>query len=528
MSSVSVAMNSMTNKRKSISLETKLNIISDVKNKLKYDEIVAKYGLKSKSTISDILKNKGKLETKAFNSSKKGLKALKRNRSSAYKDIEKALLIWITEKRSQNAPINTAIIKTKAKDFAKELKIENYKPSNGFVTRFVKRHNIKFETKCGESESVPEEVVERWKSNLKDKYNNYDKKDVWNIDETGVFWRLCQNKTYSLPNESSKGMKKNKERVTVLLLVNADGSERLLVVIGKSRQPRCFKGIKNFPIWLYLYNKNAWMTSQLFDQIMQKLNKRMEKQNRKILVILDNCSAHPEVKLNSINFLFLPPNTTSRLQPLDAGIIRSFKQRYRNKMLELIVQTIDSNIAYDCATALKTITLLKAIYMFSESVREINESVFINCFRICGFVFEQIEPESEDLTEEIVQNFDWNELNQRLELNFNDFNGFSSFDDNIICRQDMSDKEIIEIVKPDEITVESSDTETEDIDSNVVPVIPSKTEALKCVNDLRLYLGSLEEIDNNYYDFLNKFENLILRNKSTKQALITNYFTTNN
>ncbi len=55
-------------------------------------------------------------------------------------------------------------------------------------------------------------------------------------------------KTYSMPEESKKGFKKSKDRVTALLLVNADGSERLLVVVGKSREPRCFRGIKNLPI----------------------------------------------------------------------------------------------------------------------------------------------------------------------------------------------------------------------------------------------------------------------------------------
>ncbi len=79
-----------------------------------------------------------------------------------------------------------------------------------------------------------------------------------------------------MPEESKKGFKKSKDRVTALLLVNADGSERLLVVIGKSREPRCFRGIKNLPIWLYFYNTSAWMTSEIFSQIMLKLYKKFK------------------------------------------------------------------------------------------------------------------------------------------------------------------------------------------------------------------------------------------------------------
>jgi len=126
-----------------------------------------------------------------------------------------------------------------------------------------------------------------------------------------------------------------------------------LVVIGKSKDPRCFRGIKNLPIWLYLHNKTAWMTSEAFTQIMLKLDKRMRGQKRNILVMLDNCSSHPSLNLNNIKLLFLPPNTTSRLQALDVGIIMSLKQRYRNKMLEYIIELLDENLNQNCSDAVK-------------------------------------------------------------------------------------------------------------------------------------------------------------------------------
>jgi hypothetical protein len=164
-----------------------------------------------------------------------------------------------------------------------------------------------------------------------------------------------------MPEESKKGFKKSKDRVTALLLVNADGSERLLVVIGKSREPRCFRGIKNLPIWLYFYNTSAWMTSQIYSQIMLKLEKKFKQQKRNVLVMLDNCSSHPHISLENIELLFLPPNTTSRLQALDVGIIRTFKQRYRNKMLEFVIELLDDNEDNDLSGVIKYLTLLKAI-----------------------------------------------------------------------------------------------------------------------------------------------------------------------
>jgi hypothetical protein len=201
------------------------------------------------------------------------------------------------------------------------LNLNDFKWSNGFIGGFVKRHNIKFHTKSGESESVSKETVEQWKSSVKEIISSYEPKDIINLDETGIFWRLMQSKTYAISGESTKGHKKCKDRVTAVLIVNADGSERHLVVIGKSKSPRCFKGIKNLPIFSYYYNSTAWMTSDLFKVLMKKLDNNYRKQNRNVLLILYNCPSHPNLNLTNIKLLFLPPNSTSRTQPLDAGIV---------------------------------------------------------------------------------------------------------------------------------------------------------------------------------------------------------------
>jgi hypothetical protein len=66
--------------------------------------------------------------------------------------------------------------------------------------------------------------------------------DIFNMDETGLFWKLTPNRT--LATEGGSGGKKNKDRVTLALTTNGDGTKKLdLWVIGKSKNPRCFKNI---------------------------------------------------------------------------------------------------------------------------------------------------------------------------------------------------------------------------------------------------------------------------------------------
>lgn len=67
-----------------------------------------------------------------------------------------------------------------------------------------------------------------------------------------------------------------------------------------------------------------------FRQIMGRFNNRMKKENRNVALVLDNAPVHdPNLTYSNVKLVFLPPNTTSHYQPLDAGIIANFKYWYR-------------------------------------------------------------------------------------------------------------------------------------------------------------------------------------------------------
>ena len=132
-----------------------------------------------------------------------------------------------------------------------------------------------------------------------------------------------------LRGEDSAGIKASntKERITVLLGCNAVGNNLKPLAIGKSARPRCFQGA-NMAEKDYHANKNAWMTSNIFEEWVRKLNNKMVIQCRHILLVLDNRTAQPHIELSNIKLLTLPPNTTSALQPMDAGIIAAVKMNY--------------------------------------------------------------------------------------------------------------------------------------------------------------------------------------------------------
>ena len=176
-------------------------------------------------------------------------------------------------------------------------------------------------TVSGEAAAVDHTVTNAWKQHdLPSLLNEYGEDDIFNADETGIFYKCLPDKSLALKGERCTGGKKVKERMTALFAANMSDKEKLpLVVIGKSLRPRCMKNVKNLPVD-YTANKKAWMTSSIFENWLMKF----VLQGRSVAMVVDNCPAHPHINgLRSIKLVFLPPNTTSHLQPCDQGIINS-------------------------------------------------------------------------------------------------------------------------------------------------------------------------------------------------------------
>jgi len=90
----------------------------------------------------------------------------------------------------------------------------------------------------------------------------------------------------------------------------------------------------------------------------------MKAEKRGILLIIDNCSSHNCVPrhLEHVKVLFLPPNTTSILQPLDQGIIHAVKRHYRARVVRRMLCNIASERDIN-------VNILEAMQMFSAAWR---------------------------------------------------------------------------------------------------------------------------------------------------------------
>ena len=165
-------------------------------------------------------------------------------------------------------------------------------------------------------------------------------------------------------------------------------SECAPIVIWKSENPRCFKHINkaSLPVQ-YFSQKKSWMTGEILMSVLNKINCKLAKDKRSVLLFMDNAGCHPTdiaEKYSNIKIVYLPPNATSKLQPLDLGIIKTFKTYYRKFLMRYIITKVEE--CTSAAEVVKSVNILQAIRWIAEAWKSIDPATIKKCFRKAGML----------------------------------------------------------------------------------------------------------------------------------------------
>ena len=335
----------------------------------------------AKSTFQGILKVKDSLLNDG------GDIYRKRKREGKHADLEDALSLWVKQKNDQGVLPSNALIAAKAVTLARMFQIENFTAGDSWMRRFKSRHNIKYRRQHGEKQHADEVGATNFlNETLPELLRKYEAENIYNADETGLYWRGLPDRGYSANGEAS-GMKVPKDRITCMVSANMTGTDKLpLLTIGKYGKPRCFpRDQSKLPV-TYKFSSNSWMTGQIYTNWLQNWDRSLRIAGHKVLLLDDNCTAHRGIDdLTNIEVVFLPPNTTSLIQPMDQGIIKCLKGYYRVKLHERMITELDLDISRKATDVIKTVTLLDAVNLISEAWLEVKPETIANCFRHGGF-----------------------------------------------------------------------------------------------------------------------------------------------
>ena len=524
--------------KKTLTIEEKIKLLDDYNKKRQSCRQLADQFSIGKTAAAKIVKN----ETSIRQEYERFKGNLKRNRKGQFHKINEILYEWFKKCCEANIYPDGQMLKEEALEIKKHLdndEFSTFTASNGWLEKWKISYGIREKRVNGEAGEVRGETVNAWMERLWELTKDYSPADIWNMDETGCFFKALPEKGLAEKKSQARGGKKSKTRLTIAFFVSAAGEKVIEpIVIWRSAKPSCFKKLPNpkRPYDVHYYSSpKAWMTSEIMESVLTKINRKMEAANRNILLLMDNAPCHPESFVDSysnIKIVFLPKNTTSRLQPLDAGIIRNFKVKYRKRLLKFVISRIDDN--RKASDIIKEVDVLKAISWIKASWEEVSDQTVINCFHKCGFrnqprdedvqtLDQDIDREFADLVKELAGDVDPNDY---VDFDREVVSSMPAVDTgNLGWRQELR-KEIIEKHEnPNPEFMDVSSDEDQNEENEDPENIKSASEALQVMDKVVRF--SLQLGNENLRDSLMKVVESLedLKISTSRQTKITTFFT---
>lgn len=422
-------------KRRSITMETKIEIIKRAEKGTKATEIARALDI-PRTTIVTILKDKARIQEHVKGSASLQSTVITKQRGGLLVQVEKLLIAWLEDQNRHCAPVSLGIIQEKARSLYDDLKkqqgesfnAEPFNASRGWFMRFKARSNLHHNIMSGKN--ADEEAARTFPETVARiiEQGGFSAQQVFNADETGLFWKKMPSRTYIAKEEKSMlGYKAAKDRLTLLLCANAAGDFKLKpLLVYHSENPRAFKGYsKAFLPVIWKSNRQAGVNRNIFEDWFNHhfVPSVREYCNRnqlpfKALLILDDAPGHtltlddmhPDVKV-----VFLPPNTTSLLQPMGQGIIASFKACYLRSTFAQAIRATEKEGGPTLQEFWKGFNIYHAVKNVGEAWNEIKQANLNGVWRkLCPeFVsrFQGLTDTVEEVTKHVV------EMGQELNLN---------------------------------------------------------------------------------------------------------------
>jgi len=239
----------------------------------------------------------------------------------------------------------------------------------------------------------------------------------------------------------------------------------------------------------YCNNSKAWMLATIFQDWLQDFGQEVAKKhgNKCVLLFLDNCPSHKVdgLTLPNVDIHFLPPNTTSKIQPMDAGIIMSFKRHYRHLHVKWILSQVEEGKEIN---ELK-MDVLQAIRYIIKSWNEVTCETIYNCWNHTKILPDRTNVNLTNLSD----NIDNSMLSQSVAtLNLSNVMSIEEYlnnpEERTIYEIPEDDKIVEMVVEMYKQKTEVEGGDDDDNDDSVEQALISSSEALKSLETVHTFL----------------------------------------
>lgn len=113
--------------------------------------------------------------------------------------------IWVQQVTANALPLTDMLIREKAIVLGSGLGIDQSALtfSNGWIEKFKQRNKLHKITLHGEAASAPLQSLPQARAKLQEILGRYDLENIYNVDETGLFFRMLPNQTLSSDKKRS-------------------------------------------------------------------------------------------------------------------------------------------------------------------------------------------------------------------------------------------------------------------------------------------------------------------------------------
>jgi hypothetical protein len=376
-------------------------------------------------------------------------KRCRRSRKEFWPELESQLKTWIISRRNENRRVSTTGIRLKAKELAKHLKINDFKGSKCWCFLFMKRHNLSVRAVTSIGQKLPKDWEEKmavFGVFVKNAINGVNFEHIGNMDEVSISFDMPSGFTVETKGSTDVRITttgNEKCNFTVVLCATADGGKcKPLVIFKRKTIP---KGV--FPKGVVVTaNEKGWVDANMVSYWLENIWRKRKNSFfcQKSVLIYDSARPHitEEVKEKVKKYsqlAVIPGGLTSKLQPLDLSVNKSFKIKMREKWEDWMVNGYHS---FTKSGSIKRASYAEVCQWIDECWSEVTADCIKNGFKaanICEYPTEALttvisratdsEEESEEESEDQIESEIPESFNELFDL-FNtesdeEFDGFN-------------------------------------------------------------------------------------------------------